>query len=159
MNAERETHLVSGSCPRLLPGLRSFDADVLPAAWRAGQQLHPACDSREEALAFPRGDIELGVCTGCGFICNPAFDPKRTEYSGRYEETQAFSPTFNKFHLALATELVERFELQGKTVVEIGCGKGEFLPSSASWAAMPRSVTTLASTLRARSSSRARRHA
>ena len=24
--------------------------------------------SREEALAFPRGDIELGFCGGCGFI-------------------------------------------------------------------------------------------
>jgi len=84
-------------------------------------------DSREEALAFPRGDIELGVCAGCGFICNQAFDPKRTEYSGRYEETQAYSPTFNKFHLALAEDLVERFRLKGKTVVEVGCGKGEFL--------------------------------
>ena len=84
-------------------------------------------DSREEALAFPRGDIELGVCPGCGFICNQAFDPKRTEYSGRYEETQAYSPTFNKFHSALARDLVERFGLQGKTVVEVGCGKGEFL--------------------------------
>jgi len=84
-------------------------------------------DSREEALAFPRGDIELGVCTGCGFMCNQAFNPKCAEYSGRYEETQAYSQTFNKFHLALATELVERFELKGKTVVEVGCGKGEFL--------------------------------
>lgn len=84
-------------------------------------------DTREEALAFPRGDIELGVCAGCGFVCNQAFDPRLAEYSGRYEETQAYSPTFNKFHLSLASDLVERFGLHGKTIVEVGCGKGEFL--------------------------------
>src|SRR6185437_8502311 len=31
--------------------------------------------SREEALAFPRGDIELGFCGGCGFIGKVRFDP------------------------------------------------------------------------------------
>ena len=27
--------------------------------------------------SFPRGDIELGFCTSCGFISNMAFDPER----------------------------------------------------------------------------------
>ena len=83
--------------------------------------------SREEALAYPRGDIRLGFCADCGFISNTAFDPKLTEYSGRYEETQGFSPTFNAFHEQLARTLVERHGLQGKDIIEIGCGKGEFL--------------------------------
>jgi SAM-dependent methyltransferase len=83
--------------------------------------------SREEALAYPRGDIRLGFCPECGFISNTAFDPKLTEYSGRYEETQGFSPTFNAFHEQLARTLVERHDLSGKDIIEIGCGKGEFL--------------------------------
>jgi SAM-dependent methyltransferase len=83
--------------------------------------------SREEALAYPRGDIRLGFCADCGFISNTAFDPKLTEYSGRYEETQGFSPTFNAFHEQLARTLVERHGLKGKDIIEIGCGKGEFL--------------------------------
>ncbi len=83
--------------------------------------------SREEALACRRGRIALVGCPSCGFIFNAAFDPRLTEYSPRYEETQGFSQTFNAFQDALAAELVERHHLHGKTVVEIGCGKGEFL--------------------------------
>ena len=81
----------------------------------------------EEAVSYPRGDISLGFCTSCGFISNTSFNPKLTEYSGRYEETQGFSETFNAFHHALAERLIERHDLRGKDVLEIGCGKGEFL--------------------------------
>ena len=84
-------------------------------------------DSAQEAAAYPQGKIELGFCRACGFVSNVAFDPRLTEYSGRYEETQGFSPTFNAFHRALAERLIERFDLHGRDVIEIGCGKGEFL--------------------------------
>lgn len=84
-------------------------------------------DTREEALAYPQGAIRLGFCPSCGFISNLAFEPRLTEYSGRYEETQGFSATFNRFHRALAERLIERFDLRGKDLIEIGCGKGEFL--------------------------------
>ena len=83
--------------------------------------------TREEALAFPTGDIRLGFCEDCGFVHNVAFDPARLEYSERYDPTQAFSPTFNAWHRRLAEDVVERFDLRGKRVLEIGCGKGEFL--------------------------------
>ena len=63
--------------------------------------------TREEAQSYPCGDVRLAFCRHCGFISNIAFDPKLTEYSGRYEETQAFSPTFNAFHDKLAHALVE----------------------------------------------------
>lgn len=83
--------------------------------------------SREEALAYPRGQIDLAFCSACGFISNMAFDAKLTEYSGRYEETQGFSETFNAFHRQLAQRLIERHQLRDKDILEIGCGKGEFL--------------------------------
>ena len=83
--------------------------------------------SSQEAMAYPRGDINLGFCSQCGFISNMAFQQKLTEYSGRYEETQGFSGTFNKFHEALAQRMIERYDLRGKHMVEIGCGKGAFL--------------------------------
>ncbi|MDS4028144.1 MAG: class I SAM-dependent methyltransferase [Candidatus Contendobacter sp.] len=83
--------------------------------------------SREEALAYPCGRIELAFCSTCGFISNMAFDPKLTEYSGRYEETQGFSETFNAFHRDLAQRLIDRYQLRDKDILEIGCGKGEFL--------------------------------
>lgn len=83
--------------------------------------------SREEALTFRRGDIALGFCSSCGFISNLAFDPAMHEYSSKYEETQGFSSTFNAFHRGLAQRLIDRFNLRGKDIIEIGCGKGEFL--------------------------------
>ncbi|MEL7029078.1 MAG: methyltransferase domain-containing protein, partial [Pseudomonadota bacterium] len=83
--------------------------------------------TEQEALGYPRGDVKLGFCPSCGFIYNTAFDLRNTEYSGRYEETQAYSGVFNAFHDALARRLIDRYNLRGKTVLEIGCGKGEFL--------------------------------
>ena len=44
-----------------------------------------------------------------------------------YEETQGFSPTFRAFHEKLAADLIQRFDLNDKRILEIGCGKGEFL--------------------------------
>jgi SAM-dependent methyltransferase len=81
----------------------------------------------EEARSYPRGDIELAVCGGCGFISNVAFEQAKAEYSARYEETQGYSPTFREFHQRLAADLIERYGIRGKDVLEIGCGKGEFL--------------------------------
>lgn len=83
--------------------------------------------TREEALHYPRGTITLALCTACGFISNVAFDPTLHEYSSRYEETQGYSPTFNEFQRALTQRLVDAHDIRNKTIVEIGCGKGEFL--------------------------------
>ncbi len=82
---------------------------------------------REIALNYPKGDISLAFCRNCGFISNVAFDPLMHEYSSRYEETQGFSPTFNAFAKRLAISLIDRYDLHNKDIIEIGCGKGEFL--------------------------------
>ena len=84
-------------------------------------------NSRQEALDFQRGDIRLAVCPACGFVANIAFDEALTQYTARYEATQGYSPTFNKFHRALAQDLIDRYDLHGKDVIEIGCDKGDFI--------------------------------
>ncbi len=83
--------------------------------------------SRDIAMNYPKGDIKLGFCEVCGFVANTAFNPTVHEYSPQYEETQGFSETFRAFHRRLAVSLIENYSLRGKTVLEIGCGKGEFL--------------------------------
>ena len=83
--------------------------------------------SKEDAMSYPDGNILLGFCKKCGFISNVAYDSKLTEYSDRYEETQGFSTTFNDFHSELANCLIDRYNLYDKDIIEIGCGKGEFL--------------------------------
>ncbi|HEY0947700.1 MAG TPA: class I SAM-dependent methyltransferase [Opitutaceae bacterium] len=89
--------------------------------------------TRERALSYPRRDLRLGFCPECGFISNTIFDPTVHEYSTSCEETQGFSPTFNSFSRKLAKHWVDRFDLTGKTVLEIGCGKGEFLTQLAEY--------------------------
>ncbi len=84
-------------------------------------------DTREAAIDCPKGSIALRFCKDCGFIYNAAFRQDLTEYSGRYEETQGFSPTFSRFHRSLAQEVIDRHGLHKRHVMEIGCGKGEFL--------------------------------
>lgn len=84
-------------------------------------------ESRAAALAFPTGDLELVFCRRCGFIGNRRFDPSLHDYSPDYEESQGFSPRFRRFLEGLAEEQIHRHDLRGKTVLEIGCGKGDFL--------------------------------
>lgn len=83
--------------------------------------------SREEAIGYPTGDLSLAFCPECGFISNTAFNPDLTEYSSRYEETQGYSSIFSSFQYKLAEKLVSQHDLHGKDILEIGCGKGEFL--------------------------------
>ena len=73
------------------------------------------------------GDIRLFFCEDCGFISNLLYDPRITEYSERYEGTQAFSPTFDAYHQELAQGLIDRHQLRGRRALEVGCGQGEFL--------------------------------
>lgn len=83
--------------------------------------------SREEALHYPLGDIELGLCNTCGFIFNSAFNADLQDYAHDYESTQAHSQTFNRFHVELADTLIQHFGLKNRDIIEIGCGQGEFL--------------------------------
>jgi SAM-dependent methyltransferase len=83
--------------------------------------------TRADALGCPKGDIRMCFCPSCGFVWNAAFDPARMRYEEDYESTQAVTPTFNAFHERLALDVIERFDLHGKEIIEIGCGQGEFL--------------------------------
>jgi SAM-dependent methyltransferase len=83
--------------------------------------------TEEEAQNFPRGSVVLGFCESCGFIYNTAFNPSLVNYSSAYEDQQSYSPTFNTFAQKLAKHLVKKHDLYNKTIVEIGCGKGDFL--------------------------------
>jgi SAM-dependent methyltransferase len=83
--------------------------------------------TRAEALTFPSGDVELAHCRYCGSISNVAYLAELQDYSGQYESTQGYSPTFSGFHRRLALDLIERYGLRGRTILEIGSGQGEFL--------------------------------
>jgi SAM-dependent methyltransferase len=83
--------------------------------------------TQQQALDFPCGDVVLGFCSACGFISNVAFNPSKVDYSSVYEDQQCFSSTFNAFAKNLVTRLIKKHNLHKKRILEIGCGKGDFL--------------------------------
>ena len=83
--------------------------------------------SVEEARGVTRGDIQLAFCEESGHIFNQAFDLSLLDYSLEYDNSLHFSAKFREYADALAKELVADYELNGKTIVEVGCGKGDFL--------------------------------
>jgi len=83
--------------------------------------------TRESAVGCPRGNIMLALCGRCELISNVAFDPSKLAYGESYENPLHHSELFRKYAAELAEDLIGRFDLRGKTVVEIGCGDGSFL--------------------------------
>jgi len=87
-------------------------------------QLWPDAEAATEAAA---GDVDLVRCGTCAMVWNARFEPERMVYAPGYENALHFSPRFQAFAEDLAKGLVERHGLQGKDVVEIGCGDGHML--------------------------------
>jgi len=83
--------------------------------------------TQKEAIDFPKGDISLGFCSHCGFVSNLDFDPDLIGYSSDCEETQGCSATFREYLTNTAENLIDKYDLHNKQIIEIGCGKGEFL--------------------------------
>ncbi len=116
-------HVISTLCP----GCNTPDMTCFYELEQAPVNSVLLLQSREEAIKFPTGRIRLALCNTCGFIANVDFDPQLTQYTARYEATQGYSPTFNAFHRRLAEDLIAKYDLHHKDVIEIGCDKGDFL--------------------------------
>lgn len=82
--------------------------------------------TREEALAAPFAPFALASCHDCGFAFNRLFEPALMQYDARYNNDVP-SPTFEDYYREIARALVERHDLKGGVVVDIGAGKGRFL--------------------------------
>lgn len=82
---------------------------------------------REEALIAPKGDIRLGYCRNCGYVSNLDFNPELMQYTQEYDNSLHFSPRFQGYARSQADRLVEKYNLFGKDIIEIGSGKGDFL--------------------------------
>jgi SAM-dependent methyltransferase len=98
-----------------------FRADRVPVF------CNVAFDTAAEARLVPRGDIRLRICQSCGYIYNAAFAPDLLAYTPAYDNALHFSERFRSYAEQLAGRLVERLDLRGKTIIEIGCGDGHFL--------------------------------
>lgn len=81
--------------------------------------------SANAARACTRGDVLLVQDCATGLIFNRAFRPELMVYDQDYQNEQAVSVTF-RAHLDEIATLVDR-HLAGRSLIEVGCGKGYFL--------------------------------
>ena len=109
------------------PCCRETDLDDFFTIPNAPTQSLVTIKDREEALAIPRQDIVLTFCNSCGFIFNSAFDTSIDYYTQGYEDQQGFSPTFVEFITGVTERFIDRYNIRNKRVIEIGCGKGDFI--------------------------------
>ena len=82
-------------------------------------------DSELSAQSCPSGDVVLAQNLGTGLVSNIAFDASLLDYDSYYQNEQACSAVFRQ-HIDEVTKIVER-HCRGKSILEIGCGKGKFL--------------------------------
>jgi len=83
-------------------------------------------EQRVQALEAPTGRLEIRFCEACGFAANLAFDANLLTYDQNYDNV-VVSDRFSRYYADLSDQLYRRFQLSGKTVFEIGCGKATFL--------------------------------
>jgi SAM-dependent methyltransferase len=83
--------------------------------------------TEKQAQQAPVGEIALCHCHGCGFVFNRSFAPEKISYEPGFEASLHHSPVHRQFLVATAANLIERFELRNKNVIEVGCGSGFFL--------------------------------
>jgi SAM-dependent methyltransferase len=84
-------------------------------------------DNLRGAQNVSKGDITLAYCFNCGFIHNRTFNQDLVSFEPGYEASLYYSPLFRSFLCELGERLVAKYDLRQKTMLEIGCGSGEFL--------------------------------
>ena len=83
--------------------------------------------TRKSALEAKRGDLDFRFCRDCLFSFNGAWDQSLMDYQVEYEASRSTSGYFNEYLVGVADDVNKIFDVSGKTVVEIGCGDGQFL--------------------------------
>lgn len=87
--------------------------------------------SQEIALRFPRATMDLLGCEYCGFVWNASFDEEVVVYDQSYEGTQIHSAHFRAYLRGMAAEWLANVGGAPASILEVGCGQGEFLSTLA----------------------------
>ena len=121
------THPAQPPARAACPGCGSL---ALGDSFVLGQQpviLNYRFATAEAARAVARRDMLLRECNHCGLVFNAILDPAAIPYDERYENRQNFSAGFTAMLEETADLLTQRYPLHGGAVLEVGCGKGDFL--------------------------------
>jgi 2-polyprenyl-3-methyl-5-hydroxy-6-metoxy-1,4-benzoquinol methylase len=69
-------------------------------------------------------DLEVCQCSGCGLV---QLNNEPVSYYKEVIRASAFSDEMKAFRLKQFEEIIQKYSLKNKKIIEIGCGKGEYL--------------------------------
>lgn len=96
-----------------------YRAEQLPVF--QNRMFHSAAAARD----CTRGDMLLAQSLDTGLVSNRAFRPELMQYDQDYQNEQGLSSAF-RAHLEAMAQVVGR-HFAGLSLIEVGCGKGQFL--------------------------------
>ena len=83
-------------------------------------------DTYKESRSCLSGDVNLVYCPICGLTFNSSFDKNLISYDVSYDSLRTLSQVYTD-HLSQVANISSEWISQDDIVLEIGCGKGDFL--------------------------------
>lgn len=84
-------------------------------------------DEYKEAIHADTGNQKLTLCLHCGFVFNADFVLEKVQYSQGYHVERKSSDAYQAHVKAVISQIQDINPLYNTTVLEVGCGTGEFL--------------------------------
>jgi SAM-dependent methyltransferase len=103
--------------------------DLMPLFKRPRVPVHQHLlfDTPQAARMTPFGFLEIVACQYCHLVFNLTFEPSLMNYGSNYDNAQTHSPAFSSHLQERIDYLLKKPEFEQGTVLEIGCGNGDFL--------------------------------
>lgn len=98
-----------------------FNRDSVPT------KLNFVFSQPEEARSLKKASLKMALCEDCGFIFNKSFSHFPLHYDLSYDNTQSCSEYFDTYLDQEVENILSGFESEKCFILEIGCGKGDFL--------------------------------
>lgn len=89
--------------------------------------VNVAANTKQQAMQAESGKLTLVQCQHCGFVFNQDFNPDKVRYSENYHAEHRNSQAFAKHTNEVINFIFECINHSVQNVLEVGCGKGEFL--------------------------------
>ena len=106
----------------LVCGNRLFNTPILSLKnLPASAQGMPTFEQLGDDKSF---DLELCQCSGCGLI---QINGGPVDYYRDVIRSCNYNETIRRYRLEQYSHFIKEFSLQGKEIIEVGCGQGEFL--------------------------------
>ena len=112
---------------RTCPACGAAEMDPLADLGRVPVMSGVTFAEQSEAMESPAALMVLAVCPACTHVYNVAFDPGLVDYDADYDNSLHHSRLFQVYSHELVRRLASEYDLEGRHIVELGCGKGHFL--------------------------------